>query len=87
MNTIEELAVDIARRWDGHSTARNLVRQYSEEIGLPCWFTGFPGIPSDELLFMDNVDELIETVQEEMYGEACEQIPVSSFGRGRVVWA
>jgi len=87
MNTMEELAYDVARRWDGHSTARNLVRDYGREVGFPLWFTGDLLIPRDNLAFYDDTEELIELVTEEIYGEYCEPMSVTNIGKRRPVWA
>ena len=85
MNTLEELSADIARRWDGYSTARNLVRDYGNTIGFPMWFTGDLLVPRDNLAFYDNIEELIEFVNDELYD--CEPVAVSSIGKRRVVWS
>jgi len=79
MNTLDELALDIARRWDGESTARNLVHQYSEEKGFPLWM-----YYGDWEIQQADIDELIELVTEELYD--CEPVRISKIGKRRIAW-
>jgi len=84
---MEELSADIARKWDGHSPARNLVRDYGRRIGFPLWFTGDLEDAGDNLAFFDNVEELIDLVQELIWGEDCEQAAPSRIGVKHTAWA
>ena len=81
MNTLDELARNIARHWDGESTARVLVREYGKEIGFPMWM-----VYGDWQIARSNIDDLIELVNEEIYGEDCDPVSVSNIGKRRVAW-
>ena len=79
MNTLDELAQEIARHWDGEVTARNLVCQYSEEKGLPLWM-----YYGDFEIQQADINELIELVNEELYD--CEPVRISKIGKPRPIW-
>ena len=84
---MEELSADVARRWDGHSPARNLVRDYGRQIGFPLWFTGDLEDIGDNLAFFDNTEELIDAVQEILWGDDCKPVSASKIGKKHVAWA
>ena len=87
MNTIDELAREIARHWDGQATARVLVREYGLSEGFPVWLFEEPENWEDNLdQFKKNVDELVELVTEEIYGERCDPVAISNIGKRRPVW-
>ena len=81
MNTLDELARNIARHWDGQSTAHVLVREYGKEYGFPMWM-----VYDDWQIARSDIDDLIELVDEEIYGEDCDPVSVSNIGKRRVAW-
>ena len=81
MITLDELAREIARHWDGESTARVLVREYGKEKEFPMWM-----VYGDWTIAESDIDELIELVTEELYGEDCDPVAISNIGKRRVAW-
>jgi hypothetical protein len=81
MNALEQLALDMARRWDGESTVRTLIIEYARQVGLPIWL-----FRADGTIRQDDVDELVELVRQELYGEKCDPVAVSNIGKRRPVW-
>ena len=91
---MEELAQDVARRWDGHSPAYNLVRDYGRTYGFPLWFKDHDPDAQDEVSirynlerFKENIIELVDAVQELIWGEDCEQAAPSRIGVKHTAWA
>ena len=81
MNTLDELAREIRRHWNGESTARVLVREYGKEYGFPMWM-----VYGDWEIAESDIDELIELVTEEIYGEDCDPVSISKVGKVRIAW-
>jgi len=92
--SMEELSADVALRWDGYSPARNLVRDYGRKVGFPLWFKDHDPNATDEVSirynlekYKENIVELVDVVQEIIWGEGCEQAAPSRIGVKHTAWA